>query len=72
MNRKSPRGPMPEPTPNRAEKPAPGPAADQEVAGYDAEGRPFYRRKQSAIEGPRAGQSSKGRPGKVLPKGGRF
>jgi hypothetical protein len=63
---------MPDPPPNRIPKPTPGPADDQELAGYDAEGKPFYRRKQSAIEGPRAGQSSMGRPGKVLPKGGRF
>jgi hypothetical protein len=61
MNTKPPRGPMQEPTPNRTPKPDRQPAEDQEVAGYDAEGKPFYRRKQSAIEGPRAGRSNRAR-----------
>lgn len=37
------------------------PAADQEVAGYDADGKPFFRRKASTIPGPRAGKSNKSR-----------
>lgn len=37
------------------------PMEDQEVAGLDAEGNPVYRRKASAIPGPRAGKSNRGR-----------
>jgi len=37
------------------------PAEDQEIAGYDAEGQPFYRRKASTIPGPRSGQSNRAR-----------
>jgi len=37
------------------------PAKDQEFAGYDAEGQPFFRRKASTIPGPRSGQSNLGR-----------
>ena len=34
------------------------PQPDQEPAGLDAAGNQTYRRKASAIEGPRAGKSS--------------
>ncbi|SDN90674.1 hypothetical protein SAMN05216196_102505 [Lutimaribacter pacificus] len=34
------------------------PQPDQEAAGLDAEGNQTYRRKASAIPGPRAGKSS--------------
>lgn len=45
------------------------PADDQEPAGLDAEGKPFYRRKAAAIEGPRAGTSNRSQRGG---RGGRF
>ena len=34
------------------------PQSDQEPAGLDADGHQTYRRKSSAIQGPRAGTSS--------------
>lgn len=37
------------------------PQPDQEPAGLDAEGQPIYRRKASAIPGPRSGISSEDR-----------
>ncbi len=55
MNRKTPH---PKNIYGKPEKPPRQPAVDQEFAGYDAAGKPFFRRKASAIPGPRAGKSS--------------
>lgn len=64
MNRKPPRGPMPEPKHTRPPPPKQiEPRDDQKQIGVDAAGDPVFAKKDSAIEGPRAGRSSKGRGG---------